>query len=162
MNWIVLGTGSPLTASTSSSYTGPMNSGPTPVPTKWLGAVQRIVQNSIGGEKELDRNDGRWLTEEAASAAMKFFEFAADALPGEPFIYKSISGDLVSEFKTKYGMLTGVISGTQLMLYPVVQGKPQDEQRYDLFTADSGSLQAALRPITEILRTGKHGADLGS
>lgn len=139
-----------------------MDSGPSPLATDWLASIQRQVWESIGDADKVNSGDGQWLSVEAANTVMRFFRLAADALPGEPFIYKSSAGDLVAEFKAKHGMLTSVVSGSNLMIYPVVDGKLQGENRFDLQTTSAGALQSALRPITLVLCAGDHGEAVGT
>ena len=141
--------------------TGSLNGGPSPLATSWLSSVQRTVFDSVGSASQVSADQERWLTAEAANTAVRFFQLAADALPGAPVLYKSSVGDLVAEFRGKHGVLTSVVSGNTLMLYPVIDGKLQSENRFDLQNVTASVLQAALRPITDVLNTGDHGPALG-
>ena len=51
---------------------------------------------------------------------MRLFEAASDVLPGEPYIYSSVDGDLVAEFKDSYGRLTTIIGPTFTIGFAVV------------------------------------------
>lgn len=142
------------------TFTGAME-GPSPIGTDWLATVERRIRESIAQDADKRSKDVRWLTIEAASSALRFFRLASDALPGEPYIYGTAEGEVVAEFKAKHGTLTSIVSGNTLRNYAVIDGTVQSEEPVDLATVNAGMLQAKLRPITQRLVTGKHGAAVG-
>lgn len=93
-----------------------------PVQPEWLSTVQSRINKSIvpGG---LVENDGRWLSQQTAVAAIDFFNATADLLPGEPFIYSSLEGDLIAEFTGERGVLTAIISPNFTVLFAASQAE---------------------------------------
>jgi hypothetical protein len=72
-------------------------------------------------------------------------------LPSEPFIYSSNGQDLIAEFKTSAGMLTGVISGSSLSVYAKPEGASAQEAHVNLLTATPAVIQAKLKPIASLI-----------
>lgn len=93
---------------------------PSPKRPAWFSTMITEIQSSVSHAYQA--NDGRWLTQSVADAATDFFGTTADLLPGQPHIYSSIDGDLVAEFRTPKGTLTGIISPTFTLLFAVVDG----------------------------------------
>lgn len=122
----------------------------------WLTKVHKGIQDSIIPEGQNIQNDGRWLSLEVSDAACAFFSAAANALPGEPYIYASLQGDLVAEFEGEYGNLTIIISPNFSFFYASGDGESRKEQLDR--TARSGEVQGMVRQFTDALRTGDHGS----
>jgi hypothetical protein len=135
--------------------------GPSTGPASWLASVERRIRNSIVPEGREAQNDGRWLTYDIANAATVFFQTASDVLPSEPYIYSSLAGELVAEFKAEHGTMTSLISKTQLISLAVVDGLPI-ETRIDLGVLSSSTIRKELNSIMIMLRTGKNGRTVGS
>ena len=73
--------------------------GPLPVRASWLSNVERRIRGSIPTSSEPLSNTGRWLEPQLAWQAINFFQATSDILPGEPYVYASLMGDLIAEFK---------------------------------------------------------------
>jgi hypothetical protein len=101
------------------------------------------------------KNDGRWLTREAAETAWEFFKVTSDLLPGEPYIYGSQKGDLVAEFNAARGTLTCIITPRFNLLFAVVGSIPIEKTIAR--ENNNSSLRSELMQITELLRTEHHG-----
>jgi hypothetical protein len=128
--------------------------GPTRLRARWLSAVQERIQRSILPRDQ--ENDGRWLAEEIAVSSSTFFETTSDLLPGEPYIYTSIKGDLVAEFQCDSGIMTGIITPEFVGLFAVIDGVPVERT---LPLADpANSTRQGLQEFTETIRTKQHGA----
>jgi hypothetical protein len=153
-------TGTATTVGTHGTSTGAMETGPSTLAANWLASVQRRVRDSIVPDDKLQAQTGRWLTREVANSAIQFFQMASDVLPGEPYIYSSSGADLIAEFKSKFGVMTSVVSGPVISIYTTVGGD-QDEKHIDLRTATPGSLQTEIKPLMIWLVSGKHGPSLG-
>jgi hypothetical protein len=124
---------------------------------EWLDAVKRRIRDSIMPNGQEIENNGQWLTEEIASVAGTFFEEVSDLLPSEPFIYASTQGDLVAEFTPKFGSLTAIVSPKSVLLYAVVNGRPEHRE-VNFLGEGSTALRRDLDELTELLRTGRNGA----
>ena len=128
--------------------------GPNRLAADWLGAVQdRIHQSIVPRGKE---NDGRWLSEEIAAAGSVFFELTSDILPGEPYLYSSKRGDLVAEFETEHGVMTGIITQEVAVLFAVVDGIPVEGKL--ALDAPRDSARQELRKFTGMLHKQQHGS----
>lgn len=130
---------------------------PSRISSQWLAAVQERVQNSIVPKDCESENDGRWLTEDIAASASAFFEMTSDLLPSEPYIYSSQNGDFVAEFDANHGTMTGIITKSFVVLFAVVDGVPI-ERRLVLGSDSPRPLRREMQLLTEMLRTGRHGA----
>jgi hypothetical protein len=130
---------------------------PSRIASQWLATVQERLQTSIVPKNCESENDGRWLTEDVAASASTFFEMTSDVLPSEPSIYSSQNGDLVAEFDSNHGTMTGIIAKDFVVLFAVVDGVPV-ERRLVLGSYGPRSLRRELQHLTEMLRTGRHGA----
>jgi hypothetical protein len=126
-------------------------SGPTPVSANWLAAVERRIRDSVVPQEHAADNDGRWLSQEVANSAIQFFQQASGVLPSEPYIYSSTSGDLVAEFKTRYGVLTSVVTMSKVLAVAMVNDQLK-ELTLNLETATAGTLRQSLQPITDLLK----------
>jgi hypothetical protein len=124
---------------------------------EWLDAVKRRIRDSIMPNGQEIENDGQWLTEEIACIAGTFFEEVSDLLPSEPFIYASAQGDLVAEFTPKFGSLTAIVSPKSVLLYAVVNDRPEHRE-INFLGEGSAALRRDLDELTELLRTGRNGA----
>ncbi|HZS88292.1 MAG TPA: hypothetical protein VFE42_12530 [Chloroflexota bacterium] len=127
-----------------------------PPSAEWLAVVRRRINDSILPQDFAGENDGRWLSEDAARAAVAFFEATSDVLPAEPYIYSSRRGDLVAEFKADRGTLTSIVSPTFVLLFAVIDGVPV-EKRLPL-TDNTMSLRSEVANLSDLLRTVRHGA----
>lgn len=122
----------------------------------WLAAVRRRINDSILPHDFVGDNDGRWLTEDVARAAVAYFEETSDLLPAEPYIYSSRRGDLVAEFTADHGTLTSIVTPTYVLLFAVIDGAPI-EKRLPL-AGTTMSLRSEVANLSDLLRTGQHGA----
>jgi hypothetical protein len=134
--------------------------GPSFGPASWLASVERRIRNSIVPHGREVENDGRWLSYDIANAATSFFQTASDVLPSEPYIYSSLGGDLVAEFKAEHGTMTSVISDKFLVSMVVVDGEPI-ETRIEFGVVSPATIRRELTSIMTMLRTGKHGKAMG-
>ena len=128
--------------------------GPTRLPAQWLSTVQERIQRSILPRNQ--ENDGRWLTEGIALSSSTFFETASDLLPGEPYIYTSSRGDLVAEFQSDSGVMTGIITPEFVGLFAVIDGVSVEKTLP--LANPANSTRQGLQEFTETLRTEQHGA----
>ena len=131
--------------------------GPSPIMASWVGRVQGRIDNSTLPQGRDADNDGRWLKPKIAAAANAFFRVASDVLPGEPFIYSSLDGDLVAEFRGMHGTMTGILSEAFIVLYTVVDGTPVANE-ISLIDQKAADLRPVLQHLTHWLRTGQNGA----
>lgn len=60
--------------------TGAM-AGPSLVGSPWLASVERRIRDSIAEDVNNRPNDVRWLTQEVAGSALRFFRLTSDLLP---------------------------------------------------------------------------------
>jgi len=93
---------------------------PNPKRPAWFSTTIAEIRASVS--HAYSAHDGQWLNQNVANAATDFFGSTADLLPGKPYIYSSIDGDLVAEFTTPNGTLTSIISPTFTLLFGVVDG----------------------------------------
>lgn len=127
-----------------------------PIPATWFRTVQRRIQRSISPPGRNMDNDRRWLTQDIADAANRFFRAASDVLPGEPHIYSSLKGDLVAEFVGAHGTMTNIVSQTVVIVFAVVDGIPVEKWLEPTRNGIDTSRQE-LNRLTIMLRTGRHG-----
>lgn len=120
----------------------------------WLVSTENVIQGSIGGDLALDdpSQEGRWLTQAVADAAISFFRTTADLLPGEPHIYSSRQGDLVAEFRVPGGELTSIISPEFVLLFSVINDAPSQNK---LLPTDD--IRAAVEDVINRLVAGTDG-----
>lgn len=131
---------------------------PTLITPQWLTTVQERVYRSIVPKDQEAENDGRWLSQRVAETAFGFFQMTSDILPSEPHIYGSQSGDLIAEFEAEHGTMTSILTQTSVVLFAVVDKGVPLERRF-VFGSDSPTaLRRELQRLTELLRTGQHGA----
>src|SRR5579872_4533511 len=88
----------------------PVVYGPKLILPRWVDSIVQVIRNSVIPGDRVHENDGRWITQAIADAAIDFFQNTADLLPGEPIVYRSQQGDLVAEFACRRGTLTSIIS----------------------------------------------------
>ncbi len=124
-----------------------------PIQPSWLIETEGRIRKSIAPSDQVV-NDGHWLSEDVAKAAMGFLEATADLLPGEPFIYSSRKGDLVAEFKAGRGTLTSVVSPHFAVLFAVVDGESVEQ-----VVSNGEDVREAVRKMANVLLTGAHGVD---
>jgi hypothetical protein len=142
--------------------TGGLENGPSTLSAGWLAAVERRVRDSVEPHNSKEHDTGKWVDQDVALRAMQFFQMASSVLPGEPFIYSSNGEDLIAEFKTIHGVLTGVISGPLLSIYAMTSGNVQKKLNFDLRTISSGSLQEQLKPMASLIIAGGSGSAVGT
>lgn len=135
--------------------------GPQPTPARWLADVERRIRDSIVPENHIDDNDGRWINLDVANSAIQFFRQASELLPGEPFIYSSGSGDLVAEFKARFGMMTSVVMTDKFLAMVVMDGQ-SEPITVKLGSATESELKRELKPLTDFLTTGHHARPAGT
>ncbi|HEY1801648.1 MAG TPA: hypothetical protein VGG46_12005 [Terriglobales bacterium] len=123
---------------------------PTPITPKWLPTIQHRILSSVNPPDIEYVNDGRWLTSEIATQALNFFAATSDLLPGEPYLYTSIDGDLVAEFKGKRGTLTNVVGKISVLAFASVDGKIHNAS-LKIAESDVDKVRAGLRQLTERL-----------
>jgi hypothetical protein len=119
--------------------------------TSWLASVERRIENStIPNEYKARTSSTEWLSEEVGQAAIRFFQNAADLLPGEPFIYGSRGGALVAEFEADNGVLTTVISPDATILFAVKTDEP-DAPVEKTLRRGSNRLREEVKEIARLL-----------
>jgi hypothetical protein len=128
-----------------------------PPASEWLETIQERVRNSIMPIGDEAENDGRWLTQDIADAALEFFQTTSDLLPIEPYIYSSKKGDLVAEFEDKHGNMTCIVSPEFTLLFAVIDGVSIEKRLFP--TKNSlGDLRAEVQQLTKMIRIGRHGS----
>ena len=130
---------------------------PTLIPAAWLETVQQRIRNSITISAEDYVNDGSSLQSAIAARAIRFFQGTSDVLPGEPYIYSSLDGDLVAEFRAECGSMTAIVGKQFAVTYAVVNGTVLD-QTIELRDDNLASARQNLQQLTNNLRKGDHGA----
>ena len=94
-----------------------------PISATWFNAVQRRIQKSVAPLGQTIDDDGRWLSQDIADAASRFFKATSDVLPSEPFIYSSRKGDLVAEYLVAHGTMTNIVTQTSVIVFAVVDAR---------------------------------------
>jgi hypothetical protein len=98
--------------------------GPVAIPAKWIGTIERRIQQSVPDPTILNVNDEGWLDSDIATYALCFFDTTSDVLPtSEPYLYTTLNGDLVAEFAGRHGKLTNVISKGAVNSFAIVNGQ---------------------------------------
>jgi hypothetical protein len=118
----------------------------------WVPVVVSRIQDSIIPTEHHIANDGRWLEQRVADKAVDFFWSAGDLLPGEPYLYSSSRGDLVTEFNANYGALTCIVSIDFIIMFAIVDGNPIEHR-----ITPSSCLRTEVEELTEMLRMGHNG-----
>ena len=89
----------------------------------WLPAVQQRIFASVPpAGYEVDQ-DGTWVSQKVATAAVQFLSKFPDAFPIEPYLYCASSGDLVAEFQGTNNKLTCLISPDFVTAYSYREGE---------------------------------------
>ncbi len=125
--------------------------GPLPVRALWLSNVERRILGSIATTNEPLLNTGRWLEPQLAWQAINFFQATSDILPGEPYVYASLMGDLVAEFKGPKGKLTTIVTKNSLTTYSVI-GEHILKISFDLPVLNLQSARLKIRQVSDHLR----------
>jgi hypothetical protein len=125
-------------------------------PSSWLPLVEARIRDSVLPEEYEGELSSEWLTEDAAFAAIAFFRNGADLLPTEPHIYATNSGDLVAEFETLAGSMTGIVSDKETILFAVLAGAPDDPIQ-TVIRKGSNTFREELRAVTKQLSSGRYG-----
>lgn len=118
---------------------------------EWLDVVEQRIKASIPAEGCPQASNGAWLRPQVGRAALEFFRGTSTALPGEPYIYSSIAGDLVAEFMAPRGKMTCLISPEFIYVFAA----PGDEVIEDkLSPAKQGvdELRSYMQTVTDRLR----------
>lgn len=131
---------------------------PASISAPWLGAVQRRIETSVAASD--DPSDPAAITEPIAMAAIAFFEATSDVLPGEPFLYPTGKGDVVAEFVTARGQLTGIVGSKRLLLHAVIDGSAVQHEAN--IGDDFNLIRQQLRGLSLQLQARDHGTALGS
>lgn len=131
--------------------------GPTPIPAPWLPALEQRIRESIAPSDADYVNDGQWLRPNIAGEAMRFFQGTSDVLPGEPYIYTLLNGDLVAEFRAAHGNVTSIVQTTSVITFAVIDGQLLD-RKLELRNDNLAAARQELQRLTNELRTGEHGA----
>jgi hypothetical protein len=132
---------------------------PTPAAAPaWAGQVERRIRDSVRREgRQRGENDGRWIGQDVADAAVEVVRQAADLIPSEPFIYASKKGDLVFEASGDRGSLTMIVGPTFALFFAVID-EQSETRRADLTIGWPARLRKELQELSELLRTGRHAA----
>jgi hypothetical protein len=125
--------------------------GPLPVRASWLSNVERRIRGSIANSNEPLPNTGRWLEPQLAWQAINFFQATSDILPGEPYVYASLMGDLIAEFKGPKGKLTTIVTKSSLTTYSVM-GDRILKISFDLPVLNLQSARLKIRQVSDQLR----------
>jgi hypothetical protein len=126
-------------------------------PNSWLPLVESRIRGSVLPDEYESKPSTEWLSEGAANAAIAFFRDGADLLPAEPHIYGTKSGDLVAEFETANGRITGVVSGEQTILFAVLTTNPHKPIQ-TIIRRGSNRFRDELRSITtKLAAASSHG-----
>ncbi|MCA9207143.1 MAG: hypothetical protein KDA55_02260, partial [Planctomycetales bacterium] len=125
-------------------------------PSGWLPIlVERIQASTLPREYDAEPSS-EWLSEDAANAAIAFFNTGVDLLPNEPHIYATNAGDLVAEFETAMGTMTSVISDKETILFAVLETDPSEPMQATI-RRGSNQLRDELRSFTRKLLAESHG-----
>ncbi len=133
-----------------------------PIPESWFYRVQARITRSIIPQGAEAEDDGRWIRQDIADAAVSFFEIASDVLPNEPYIYSSGKGDLIAEYKAAHGTMTNIIKRTQLIAFAVSDSGEPTEKRIDLKKSGAAALRGELRTLTNSIRGGAFGEEVAA
>jgi hypothetical protein len=130
---------------------------PTQFRPKWYSDVERRLRDSIASQDVSASHDGRWLSWMTAEAARRFFDAAADVLPGEPYMYSSAHGDLVAEFELSDARVTAIVSPSFLILFGSRDGETKKLQLgpEELNAAD---MRGAVENLNEWMGQQRNGA----
>jgi hypothetical protein len=126
----------------------------------WLPAVERRIRDSIKPHGYENLGSTEWLGEDVGQAAIRFFQNAADILPGEPFIYASHTGALVAEFKNPRGALTTLISPDSVILFAVKADEPGTPVHMSLKRSNT-RLRDDIKQVVQTV-SGSHGQTMGT
>lgn len=125
-------------------------------PNSWLPVVESRIRASIMPSDHDSEPSGKWLTENAARAAIAFLQAGADVLPAEPHIYGTQDGDFVAEFESPAGHMTSVVSKDETTLFAVRTDEPDKPLQYVIHRG-SNHYRDELRSFTKKLTAGSHG-----
>jgi hypothetical protein len=102
----------------------PLASSPKYPDAQWLKSVEQRIVASVPPPGYEVENDGTWLSQSVANAAVDFLGKVADSFTNEPYLYSSPSGDLVAEFQESKGRLTCIISPDSATIFAMIAEKP--------------------------------------
>jgi hypothetical protein len=132
-------------------------SGPSLIAAQWLATVERRIKESVPDQIMQAGEDDGWLNSEIARQAIRFFKATSDVLPAaDPYIYTSMSGDLVVEFEGRHGKLTSVIGATSVLAFAVIDGNIV-KTTMTLPFENVLRVRRELQRISDQLRSGEHG-----
>ena len=118
----------------------------------WLKRVtKRIVFSTASDSTQLETQPGRWLSKDVADAGVSFFANASALLPSEPYIYASLDGHLVAEFRGGKGSLTVIISPEATVLFASTNHIVSEHVLERKKDRDGSKLRETLREIRNIL-----------
>jgi hypothetical protein len=83
----------------------------------WLQAVQQRIVASVPPTGYSIEQDGTWVSQEVANAAVQFFGSFPETFSIEPYLYCAPSGDLVAEFDGARNKLTCLVSPDSVTVY---------------------------------------------
>ncbi len=129
---------------------------PTRILPSWLASVERRIKDSIASADDTSI-DGQTIGWTIGAQAISFFQHYADLLPGEPYLYSSLRGDLVADFHTKQGSLSLILGITSVLGFANV-GEEVIPVVIDIRKTDQSRTREQLRRLTNAFRQNKHGA----
>jgi hypothetical protein len=127
-----------------------------PAFTGWLPAVEQRIDGATLPDGYGTLTQSEWVSEAVGSAAIRFFQSAADVLPSEPFIYGSKSGALVAEFSASNGALTTVIAPDVTTLFAVRNDQPENPIQISI-QRGSNRLREDVKDISRTLSASSNG-----
>jgi hypothetical protein len=128
-----------------------------PVRPDWLETIERRIKRSIGAADEAQQSQGELIEWPIALQAISFLQTVHDLLPGAPYIYGALDGDLVAEFKIGRGVLTAIFGRTSIELFAARDGKIVDDL-IEVRRSTPPSTRQIVQQLTRTLTSAEHGA----
>ncbi len=129
---------------------------PAPIAAPWVAAVERRIRASVSPQNIAYINDGSTITNNVAARALQFFQMTWDVLPGEPYIYVSLQGDLVADFRTEFGTMTTIVAPSRVVTFASHNGELLDLQIVVDFKSPMNS-RRSLQHLTKTLKQSGNG-----
>jgi hypothetical protein len=124
---------------------------------QWLSAVERRLQDSVGVAEFESLRDGRSLSINIVTRGKVFFQMTSDLLPGEPYVYSSLRGDLVADFRKQGATLTYIVAPESLTALLAMDGNITREL-IDLESSNQGEVRKQVQILTKRFRSGENGS----
>jgi hypothetical protein len=131
--------------------------GPVPIAARWFPIVERRISGSIATSGAEQPEEGTSLSIGVATQAIRFFQTTSDVLPAdEPYLYASMEGDLVAEFKAPCGKITNVIGKSSVISFAVTDDGAILRTKIELPVTNVRRARQELRQLTEQVHSRRH------